>query len=164
MSTKDGITIEQLRDWVAEIERVDPKQRAELHQQIQAYARILAIKEPETFVCTSVRYADEVEQNESFTADQKLFANTGPALRSVRESGFQESRRKDKSFYEWCAETADAGVYVDSRGLIWGRLVKISIEWNQISDWQSIPLQDLKAAEAEMRALAFPFISGQEVR
>lgn len=167
-----SITIESLETLATELEHDAEQQTARLKRLITAYARIVWQREPHLFARKATERGDEAGHfDNSFPPAQKFRAKTGPRLVRVEAWETEDVATSGGYYYSWKRVTTDGGVYVDRMGQIYeanetgtGRLgqfaahpgncdVECEIEWSRNDN---VTLAQLTAAEAHMRALAFP--------
>lgn len=166
------ITIESVEQLATELEQTAELQSAKLKRLIAAYARIIWQREPHRFVRKATEHGDEAGHSDnSYPPKQVYRAKTGPRLYCVEGWDTEDVATSGGFYYSWRRVTTDGGVYVDRMGAIYeanetgtGRLgqfaahpgdcdVECEIEWSLKRD---VTLDQLTAAEADLRKLAFP--------
>jgi hypothetical protein len=177
MTTTTTITIEQLEALVRDLEGEERAVRDHLLRMIRAYARIIAVREPERYESRACRYADEDGHCDgSYPPKQAYSERRGPRTIRVREHSWEEIATTRGYYHEWRASTTSRGIYVDAKGRLWGAShegtgsfsafaahpgscdVDITISWD-VLDLDGVPTADLRAAEEALRAIAFPLLS-----
>ena len=158
------ITIEQLEELANQIETEEQEERTRLRRLIRAYARIIAIREPDQFKRRALEHSDEDGHwDNSYPPKIKYKDKNGPALISVRYGDYDQVATEGGFYHTWRAVDSDPGVYVGRDGAIWGRShegegnfgqfaaypgecgVCVKLEWDTRSDSET-PLDDLREA------------------
>ena len=169
------ITIEQVEALAERLEADDAAARAKAERLVRAYARILAIREPELFVARPREERDEEGHwDNSYPPKAASYDASGPALYVVEEHEVEHVPTSGGFYFAWKRVTTTAGTYVAADGSIWGcdehgtgRLGQyaahpgdcdreIELEWSRRRD---VATAELQAAELALRALAFPAAS-----
>jgi hypothetical protein len=175
-------TIESLEELARTFEAEEEAERLRLHRRIMAYARILAVREPDTFSRQALEYADVDGHYDSSYPPQQQYKNlNGPRLHMVMEANYEDIATSHGFYYDWKAVTEDPGLYIAPDGSLYGRdsegtgkfgsfaaypgdhQVEICFEWVRLP-LNEIPRARLQAAEYELRTKAFPLIASRAAR
>ena len=169
----EKITIEQVEALAADVEATDAAERARLARLITAYARIVAVREPDKFKARATEYGDAGASDGSYPPDAEYRDKTGPRLIRIADFVWQWLATESGFYHAARAATTDPGMYVDRRGRLYGATitgtgrfapfpahpgycdVQCSIAWDSIS-LADAPMDRLAQAEEKMRKLAFP--------
>jgi hypothetical protein len=166
------ITIEALESLVANLETEESARREKLERLIRAYARIVALREPEHFPRRALHLGDEAGHwDNSYPPNQVYSDRSGPRLVKVRSSSEEDIATEGGFYYAWRRVSTDPGLYVSRTGQIYGCAetgtgrvgqfaahpgdceVDCEVDWSVRDE---ITLADLEEVEQHMRALAFP--------
>lgn len=168
------ITIEQVEALAEQVEADEQAARAKQLRLIRAYARILAVREPDEFIPRACEISDEDgHYDNSYPPKIRLKDQTGPATIMVSKYGYEEIATSGGFYYEWRATTTAPGLYIDPRGRLFGAQVAgkgrfgqfaahpgncdvmLTVAWSE-RDESDIPTEELRGAETLLRGLAFP--------
>ncbi len=177
MSTQNGITIEHLEALAAELEQEDAQERARLQRLIRAYARILAVREPDTFEAQATEYSDEEGYSDSsYPPSKELKDFSGPRLLVIDEWEHSEIATESGFYHSWRAALAGPGLYVARDGRFYSVDVKGSGEYKSFAAWpgtsdvmisvtwsaremSEVQTEDIRRAEKTLREKAFPLVA-----
>lgn len=170
----DQITIEQLESLVDRMEHDETARRAKLHRLIRAYARIVALREPQQFPARALHLGDESGHwDNSYPPTQVYSDRSGPRLIRVRESQEEDIATTGGFYHDWRRVSVSPGLYVSRDGHLYGRAetgtgrvgqyaahpgdcdVDCAVEWSVRPD-DELELGDIEECELHMRTLAFP--------
>lgn len=171
-STTPSLTIEDLEALATALEADAKSERDKLQRLVRAYARILSAREPGAFRAVALEYADEDGHwDSSYPPEQVYRDRNGPRLLEVAEHDWETVATSGGYYHQWEARPGRPGIYVARDGSLWGcearghgRLgqyaahpgdcdVLITLDW---SLRREVELEELRQAEAALRARAFP--------
>lgn len=171
------ITIEEVEALAVTLETANAEARGKLLRLIRAEARILMARDPDKFPRCACYYGDEDGHFDgSYPPKQEYRDLTGPRLLAVRKARHDDIATEDGFYHDWRRVTEDPGLYVARDGRVWGRTdegtghfgqfaahpgdcrVEVTISWDP-RDESDLSLEDLRAVESALRALAFPLSS-----
>ena len=174
------ITLEALEQLATDLELSETQRRERLTRMIRAYARIVAVREPEKFKRRALEYSDEDgHYDNSFPPDQKFKDFAGPRLIRVSQAEYDEIATSDGFYHDWRAATSTRGLYVAKDGTLYGCThdgsgsvgqfaahpgncgVMISLDWAPLDE---VSTADLVMVEETMRDLAFPLVAAKAAR
>lgn len=169
-----AITIEDIEKLAENLHTEQDQQRNKLLRLIRAEVRVLAGREPEQFQRKALEERDEAGHwDNSYPPKVCLYNKRGPRLVKLVSPTIEDVPTSGGFYYSWRRETVDPGIYAGRDGLLYGRYdegtgrlgqfaahpgdcdVAIEYDWRQL-DPEEISLEDLQAAEQELRSLAFP--------
>ena len=170
------VTVDTLEALAQQYEASSAAEAERLQRLIRAYARIVAAREPAAFGRRRpTRLVDEAGHYDSSYPPKAEWADrTGPRLITVRDSEESEEAITSGYYYTYRVHTDDPGVYIGRAGGIYGCEMSGTAALGHYAahpgdcerdidlDWRvrrEVPLDDLRAAEAHMRTLAFPLVA-----
>lgn len=175
--SESTITLESLERLAADLEFGEEQRRERLLRLTAAYARILAVRQPELFDRRAVEYSDEDGYwDNSYPPKQQYKDRTGPRLIKVSSADWQQVATSEGFDYSWRATASELGLYVARDGEIWGgeysgegafgrfaahpgdHNVQLSIDWSP-RDLDEVSTADLVMVEETLRDLAFPLVA-----
>jgi len=171
------ITLEALEALAAAAESDNAVEHARLARLCTAYGRILRARDPEKFQHKACHVGDEAGHcDSSYPPDQKYTECTGPRALRLRMRATEDIATSGGFYYSWRRVTTDGGLYLGLDGS-WYRSsetgtgevgsfaahpgdcnVDCTIEWSTV-DVDELTLEELRAAEATLRELAFPLVA-----
>jgi len=171
------ITLEQVEVLAATLEAEQAGKRERLLRLIRAEARIVAVREPEQFKARALEYGDEDgHYDNSYPPDMRYANKNGPKLIRVAQPEWDAVATEGGFYHEWKAVSSTKGLYVDTKGHLWGCTysgtgsfgqfaahpgncgVALSLEWDTL-DVDDVSDADLLMCEETLRALAFPMVA-----
>lgn len=173
------MTIEMLENLANEIETEENLERARLARLIRAYARIASKADPQTFPARAIERSDEDGHwDNSFPPDIELKNHCGPRAICIFVHNVTDIATSSGYYHSWRRETEYVGLYVRIDGALLGCTetgtgsvgqyaahpgdhgVECTLEY-EARDLEDIELEDLQAAEASLREIAFPLIAAR---
>lgn len=177
MTDTAQITLEQVEALAEQLADEAETRRAKLRRLITAYARILAVREPEIYRPRSCWHGDEAGHwDSSFPPEQEYGDHTGPRLLRIIERETEDIPTSGGYYHAWRRVTTDLGLYVGRGGRLWGgdetgtgevgqyaaypgdHHVDCAIEWDTL-DANDIATEQLVETEQRLRELAFPRVA-----
>lgn len=170
-------TLESLERLAADLELGEAQRRERLLRLTAAYARILAVREPDTFKRRPIEYSDEDGHwDNSYPPAQKYKDFSGPRLIKVSPANYDTVATSSGFYHDWRATADELGLYVARDGEIWGCTYSGTGSYGQYAaypgndsvqltlDWEPRDLDDLSTAdlvmvEETLRDLAFPLVA-----
>lgn len=176
------ITIADLEAIAQQIETEDRAERERLHRLISAYARIVAIREPEAFRRQAVEYSDEEGHfDNSYPPDQEWKDFSGPRALCVKGESWDEVSTSSGFYYDWRAAGKDSGLYIAPDGAMLGAEVEGQGHFGQFAahpgdchvritlrfcnlEEGNVTMERLQLAESTLRDKAFPHVAAARQR
>lgn len=174
------ITIERLEALIQTREENTQLRRAKLLRLISAYARIVALVQPEEFEPHATEYSDkDGHWDNSYPPTVEYKNKTGPRLIKLDGRDWEEIATSRGFYHSYKVVTTDRGVYVDRKGRLWGGdmtgtgefgqfaahpgqcNVQCEIEWSLLNT-NELDISLLEVAEAKLRQLAFPLLTAAQ--
>jgi hypothetical protein len=170
-------TIEQLESLATQLETTEVEQHARLERLCRAYARIIRAASPDRFTRRATHYGDEAGSwDSSYPPDMEYSAHTGPLSIVVCNEETDDTATSRGFYHSWRRVTVRGALAIGTDGT-WYRSdehgtghfgpfaahpgrhdVDVEIEWSETSD---VSTAELAAAEAKLRALAFPLVAAR---
>ncbi len=170
-------TIEQLESLATQLETTEAEQRARLERLCRAYARIIRAASPDKFARRATHYGDEAGSwDSSFPPRKEYAARTGPLAIKTSDSVTEDVATEGGFYYAWRRVTVRGALAIGTDGT-WYRSdetgtgnfgpfaarpgnhdVDVDIDWSETDE---VSTEELIAAEAKLRDLAFPLVAAR---